>query len=46
VALDEPPYFLACMGSVAIVSGHLVVPPALAQSLNIGAGSDVGFLPR
>lgn len=45
VAMDEPPYFVARMSKVAIVSGHLVVPPELALSLSIAAGSEVGFLP-
>ncbi|MDX2018637.1 MAG: arginine N-succinyltransferase [Deltaproteobacteria bacterium] len=45
VAVDEPPYFVARMAKVAIVSGHLVVTPELAQSLNLSPGSEVGFLP-
>ena len=45
VTSDEAPYFVARMGRVAMVSGHLVVPPALAQSLNVAPGAEVGFLP-
>lgn len=45
VDLEEPPHFMAARGRVALVAGHLVIPPELAAALQVGPGSDVGFLP-
>ena len=45
VDLEDAPYFSAAVATVALVSGHLVVPPMLAQTLGIAVGSQVGFLP-
>jgi len=42
---DDAPHFKAQLGTVAFVSGHLVVPPELAKALGVSAGSEVGFLP-
>ncbi len=43
--LQSAPHFRASRGKVALVAGHLIVPPELATTLEIQSGDEVGFLP-